>query len=313
MSHITGSNITGGPADRKVHAGDPYGLASESAETLQSAIHHKPVLGIVLGTGLGGLADHLDDRHAIPYAKIRHFPQTSVQGHAGQLVVGELAGVPVAVLQGRSHLYEGYSAVEVVHPVRVLGVLGIRALIVTNAAGGLDPSFTAGDLMLIRDHIGLPIMAGHSPLAGINDERFGPRFPSMTDTYDAALLEHARTAARELGIPTREGVYIMAAGPSYETPAELVFLRRIGGDAVGMSTVPEAIAARHMGIRVLGISCVTNVAYPGDAAAVPAPNHQEVIDAANRATANLNTLITGMVARLRQHEAQLFTATQTTT
>lgn len=275
---------------------NPYAAAIETAEVLKPTLRHAPRAAIVLGTGLGGLADRLADAQIIPYSDLPHFPRSTVQGHAGRLVLGLLDGVPVAALQGRFHLYEGYSPAQVVLPVRVLGLLGIPTLIVTNAAGGLDSSFAAGDLMLIRDHIGLATFAGLNPLAGPNDERFGPRFPSMTAAYDEGLRTIARSVAAERAMTLREGVYVMVAGPTYETPAELRFLRGIGADAVGMSTVPEVIAARHMGLRVLAISCVTNVALTPEGAELAEPNHLEVVAAAEAAGARLAELVAGVVA-----------------
>jgi purine-nucleoside phosphorylase len=284
---------------------DAYQAARESADALRPRLADAPRIAIVLGTGLGGLVDQLTTAEAIPYTDLPHFPRSTVQGHAGQLVLGRLAGVPVAALQGRFHLYEGYSAAEVVHPVRTLGLLGARILVVTNAAGGLDASYHAGDLMLVRDHIGIPTLAGLNPLAGLNDETVGSRFPAMTNAYDSALRQHAHAVAAERSIPLHEGVYAMVAGPSYETPAELAFLRRGGADAVGMSTVPEVIAARHMGLRVLAVSCITNVALPAAATeAPPVPSHQEVIATAEAAGARLADLIAGVVARIATADDQ---------
>lgn len=288
----TGQRTGGGEAGSP----DPYATAIETAEALKPMLRHAPRVAIVLGTGLGGLADRLTDAQTIPYADLPSFPRSTVLGHAGRLILGLLDGVPVAALQGRFHLYEGYAAAQVVLPVRVLGLLGMRTLIVTNAAGGLDPSCAAGDLMLVRDHIGLAALAGLNPLTGPNDERFGPRFPAMTAAYDAGLRAIAREVATERGIALRDGVYVMVAGPTYETPAELRFLRSIGADAVGMSTVPEVIAARHMGLRVLAISCITNVALPAEGTELAAPSHHEVVAAAEAAGARLADLIAGIVA-----------------
>lgn len=277
---------------------DPYAMARESASALHAALSETPRVAVVLGTGLGGLADQIEEARSIPYADLLHFPVSTVVGHAGRLVVGHLGGVAVAALQGRFHLYEGYSPAQVVHPVRVLALLGAETLIVTNAAGGLNPDFQAGDLMLIRDHIGLPTLSGLNPLSGMNDETIGPRFPPMTEAYDAELRAEAGEVAREQKSVLREGVYVMVAGPSYETPAELAFLRSIGGDAVGMSSVPEVIAARHAGMRVLAISCVTNVAASGGATPVTAPSHEEVVAVAERAGQRLTSLVAGVIARV---------------
>jgi purine-nucleoside phosphorylase len=279
-------------------AANPYLAAEEAADALRPKLRLTPQVAIILGTGLGSLAEQLTEAASFPYADLPHFPRSTVLGHAGQLVVGRLAGVPVAALQGRFHMYEGYRPAQVVHPVRVLGLLGARVLVVTNAAGGLDPAQQPGDLMLVRDHIGLPMLAGLNPLAGPNDERLGPRFPAMTAAYDPILRAQARAVAAERGIPLREGVYVMVAGPSYETPAELVFLRRSGADAVGMSTVPEVVAAHHMGLRVLAVSCITNLALTSAEAAGAPPSHQEVVAVAETASARLADLITGVVARI---------------
>lgn len=279
--------------------------ATPVSEAIQAAVAfirqrhaEAPRVALVLGTGLGGLADRIVDATSIPYTEIPHFPHATVAGHAGRLVLGHLAGVPVAAMQGRFHLYEGYTPQQVVLPARVLHALGASIFIVTNAAGGLDPAQHAGDLLLLRDHIGLPTMAGNNPLIGPNDEQIGPRFPSITGAYDASLRETARAVAQEQGISLREGVYVMVSGPNYESPAELRFLRLIGADAVGMSTVPEVLAARHMGMRVLAISCVTNVAISADMDAPPEPNHAEVVAAAERAGSHLASLIEGVLTRL---------------
>ena len=280
-------------------------LAAQANDAIQAAAtfirqrHAEPPrVALVLGTGLGGLADRIADATSIPYADIPHFPHTTVAGHAGRLVLGHLSGVSVAAMQGRFHLYEGYTPQQVVLPTRVLHTLGADTFIVTNAAGGLDPAQHAGDLLLLRDHIGLAAMAGNNPLVGPNDEQLGPRFPSMTGAYDASLRATAHVVAQEQGIALREGVYVMVSGPNYESPAELRFLRMIGADAVGMSTVPEVLAARHMGMRVLAISCVTNVTLSADMDSPPEPNHAEVLAAAEQAGSYLASLIEGVLARL---------------
>ena len=277
----------------------PHGETSISAaaQHIRNLTPLVPRVALVLGTGLGGLAERITERIVIPYADVPHFPLATVAGHAGQLVFGQLGGSPVAAMQGRFHLYEGYTPQQIVLPLRTLHSLGADTLIVTNAAGGLDATYQAGDLMLIRDHIGLAMMSGINPLIGPNDASLGPRFPAMTDAYDVELRTWARMAANQLGIALREGVYVMLSGPTYETPAELRFLRLIGADAVGMSTVPEVIAARHMGMRVLAISCVTNVALRTDDTPVE-PNHEEVVEAAERAGTALSEIITGVLERL---------------
>jgi purine-nucleoside phosphorylase len=270
----------------------------EAATLIRERHAEAPRVALVLGTGLGGLAERITDATTIPYADIPHFPQSTVVGHAGRLVLGHLSGVPVAAMQGRFHLYEGYTPQQVVLPIRVLHALGANTLIVTNAAGGLDPAQQAGDLLLLRDHIGLATMVGNNPLIGPNDEQLGPRFPSVTHAYDPELRKIARTVAQEQGIELREGVYVMLTGPNFETPAELRFLRMIGADAVGMSTVPEVLAACHMGMRVLAISCITNATLSADMDSPPEPNHAEVIAAAERAGTQLGALIEGVLARL---------------
>jgi purine-nucleoside phosphorylase len=292
------ASTTGGMPDAGVTMANAYEAARAAAEMLRPQLRVAPEVAIVLGTGLGGLADHITDAQAFAYGDLPHFPRSTVLGHAGRLVVGRLAGVPVAALQGRFHLYEGYSPAQVVHPVRALGLLGARVLIVTNASGGLDASYRAGDLMLVRDHIGLALFSGTNPLVGPNDEGIGPRFPALTNAYDAELRALAWEVAAERGIALREGVYVMVAGPSYETPAELAFLRRMGADAVGMSSVPEVIAGCHMGLRVLALSCVTNVTLAADGGPAEAPSHAEVLEAAEGASQRLTALVTGIVGRL---------------
>jgi purine-nucleoside phosphorylase len=220
----------------------------------------RPEIGVILGSGLGGLADVVEVRAAVPYTQIPHFPVPTAEGHRGRLILGTLEGRAVAALQGRCHLYEGHAASDIALPVRVLADLGVHTLLVTNAAGGLNPTFSAGDLMVIEDHINF---TGANPLVGENDPELGPRFPDMSAAYDPALRDLARAASREEGIPLRSGVYVGVLGPSYETPAEVDMLSRWGADAVGMSTVTEVIAARHRGLRVLGIAAVTNVLATG--------------------------------------------------
>ncbi|MBL8956690.1 MAG: purine-nucleoside phosphorylase [Myxococcaceae bacterium] len=216
-----------------------------------------PKVGIILGSGLGGFGDALENPTKIPYGELPHFPLSGVPGHAGRLVLGMLGGQPIVAMQGRVHFYEGYTPQEVAFPARVLCALGIKALVVTNAAGGINLGFQVGDLMGITDHLNL---AGYNPLIGPNDPKLGPRFPDMSHAYDPGLLELLRQSALATGMRLREGVYACLSGPSYETPAEIRMLRTLGADAVGMSTVPEVIAAAHMGVRVAGISCITNLA-----------------------------------------------------
>jgi purine-nucleoside phosphorylase len=228
-----------------------------AAQFLLSKVSVHPRIGLVLGSGLGSFADELSQAMRIPYTTIPHFPPSTAIGHAGQMVIGKVGSVPVAAMQGRVHLYEGYSAHEVAFPIRVFGRMGIRAVILTNAAGGINLKYHQGALVVISDHINLQ---GQNPLVGPNDDRFGERFPDMTQAYSKRYREIAREAARRSGQVLNSGVYAAVLGPSYETPAEIRYLRAIGADLVGMSTVPEVIAARHMGIEVLAISCVTNMA-----------------------------------------------------
>jgi purine-nucleoside phosphorylase len=252
----------------------------------------EPKVGLVLGSGLGGLVDELDDRVKIAYSDIPGWPVATAVGHAGVLVVGTLRDVPVAAMVGRAHLYEGVPADRVAFGVRVLGKLGIRSLVVTNAAGGINPDFAPGQLVLISDHVNLQ---GVSALVGPNDESLGPRFPDMSDAYDPAFRASAREAAARLGIEFREGVYAAWLGPQFETPAEIRFMRALGGDLAGMSTVQEVIAARHMGIRVLGISVVTNPAAGVSAEKI---DHEAVLEVGARAAGSLTALVRELVPTL---------------
>lgn len=271
---------------------DLYTRADSAAAFVLSQTKLRPRIGLVLGSGLGSFADGLAQAVRIPYAQIPSFPRSTAIGHAGQLVIGKSGDVPVAVMQGRVHLYEGYSAAEVAFPTRVLGRMGIGALILTNAAGGINLEYGQGALVILRDHINLQ---GQNPLAGANDERFGPRFPDMTYTYAKRYREIALEEAEKLSIPPREGVYAALLGPSYETPAEIRYLRTIGADLVGMSTVPEAVAARHMGINVLAISCVTNMA----AGILDQPlNHEAVLEAGRRVTGQFVALLGAVLPRI---------------
>ena len=269
----------------------------EAADFIRSHTTHRPRLGLILGSGLNPLADEVVGADRIPYGDIPHFPRPSVEGHKGQLVVGQLAGQEVLIMQGRAHAYEGYTLQQVTLPVRVMHELGIGTLILTNAAGGLNPTFHAGDLMLINDHIGLMAIVGGNPLWGPNDPTLGPRFPAMNKAYDPELRVLTRRVAAELGVGLREGVYIGLGGPTFETPAEVRFGRMIGGDACGMSTVPEVIVARHMGMRVLGISGISNVAI-SDPDALEEPNHEEVMAAGQVMVPKLMALLRGVLAAL---------------
>jgi len=267
-----------------------------AAATVRERIELQPRVGLILGSGLNPLAEAVENSAAIPYGDIPHFPVTTVEGHSGRLIVGRLEGQAVVVMQGRAHYYEGYSMAEVTFPVRVMQVLGIEALIVTNAAGGLRPEFKAGDVMLITDHINLIGMSGLNPLRGPNLDALGPRFPDMSEPYDSGLQMLAKRAAAEAEVPLHEGVYVCLAGPSFETQADLRFLRLIGADAVGMSTVPEVTVARHGGTPVLGLSGISNVASVGD---VPAETtHEEVLEAGRMLVPRLETIIRGVLRAL---------------
>ncbi len=250
-----------------------------------------------MGSGLGGVADSLTEASRIPFAEIPAFPRSTAIGHAGQMVIGKSVGVPVAAMQGRVHLYEGYSAEQVVFPIRVFARMGIRAVILTNAAGGINLKYQQGALVLISDHINLQ---GTNPLVGANDARFGVRFPDMTHAYDKQYRAVAREEADKLGMTLHEGVYAALLGPSYETPAEIRYLRTIGADLVGMSTAFEVIAARHMGINVLAISCVTNMA----AGILDQPlSHKEVMDTGERVKTSFEALLRAVLLRMEKDVA----------
>jgi len=231
--------------------------AERAAKFILSKTTLRPQIALVLGSGLGAFADEFETATKIPYAKIPHFSRSTAIGHVGQLVLGKVGGIPVAGMQGRVHLYEGYSAKQVAFPVRVFARMGVKALIVTNAAGGINFNYSEGALVALRDHINLQ---GANPLIGPNDDRFGPRFPDMTRAYDPEFRRFVAESGKNLSLNLHEGVYLALAGPNYETPSEIHGFRALGADLVGMSTVPEVLAARHSGIRVLGISCVTNMA-----------------------------------------------------
>ena len=269
-----------------------YEQVEAAAAAVRARCGELPQTAIVLGSGLGDFADTLLDQVAMPYGDLPHWPAVGVIGHAGRLVVGTVAGRRIAALAGRAHYYEGHGLSDVVFATRVMGRLGVRQIILTNAAGGINTGFAQGALMVIDDHINL---LGSNPLVGPNDERFGPRFPDMTEVYSRRLRDIADRAASARGVPVTHGVYVALHGPSYETPAEIRYLRGIGADAVGMSTAPEAIAARHMGLEVLGISCITNMA----AGVLPQPlNHDEVMETARRVRGSFIALLEGIVERL---------------
>lgn len=271
---------------------DQFTLADAAAQFILKRTTLRPKVALVLGSGLGAFADSLADITRIPYADIPTFPRSTAIGHAGQMVIGTAEDIPVAAMQGRTHLYEGYSAREVTFPIRVFGRMGIRAVILTNAAGGINLSYSQGALVLIRDHINLQ---GTNPLVGPNDDRFGVRFPDMSRAYDREYRKLASEEAEKLGIPLHEGVYAALLGPSYETPAEIEYLRRVGADLVGMSTVAEVIAARHMEMKVLAISCVTNMA----AGILDQPlSHAEVMETGERVKAIFESLLRAVLPRV---------------
>lgn len=271
---------------------------SETASYIRSHSRYQPIVGLVLGSGLGPLAERIEEPDIIPFEEIPHFPKSTVPGHSGRLLLGRLGSVDIMLMQGRVHYYEGYSAAEITLPIRAMQLLGIQAVIVTNAAGGIRKGFRPGDLMAITDHINLVGMAGHTPLRGPNDAGFGPRFPSMSRAYDPGLLERLCQEARAQGIQLHEGIYLMAAGPNFETPAEVRMLRAWGADAVGMSTVPEVLVARHGGMRVLGISMISNVAIDSFVDDPDLhPTHDEVLAAGKRAVPALTRLIEGVLSR----------------
>lgn len=264
----------------------------EAAEFIRGKAKAAPKVGLILGSGLGVLADEIENRVLVPYGQIPHFPISTVEGHAGQFVLGTLRGVPVCAMQGRFHFYEGYPMAKITFPVRVMKALHASRLVVTNAAGGANTAYAPGDLMLITDHLNL---MGTNPLIGPNDAAAGPRFPDMSRAYSRELLALARDVAKAEGIALREGVYCAFTGPTYETPAEVRMARSLGADAVGMSTVPEVIVARHVGLEVLGISCITNMA----SGILDQPlSHAEVIETTERVRATFLKFVKAVVARM---------------
>lgn len=268
---------------------DTYRRLADAVEVLRERAALQPRLAVVLGSGLSALAGEVTDGVEIPYGEIPHFPVSTAPGHFGKLILGRLEGLPAAVLSGRAHLYEGYEPEQVVFPVRTMRLLGAEALIITNAAGGVNPDFHSGALMLISDHINF---TGHNPLVGPNDSRLGLRFPDMSQAYDPELRLLAHRVSHEVSVPVEEGVYLGLLGPSFETPAEIRMARLLGADAVGMSTVMEVIAAHHAGMRVLGISCITNMA----AGILPQKlTEEEVFESVNRVSQQFVTLVRGII------------------
>ena len=271
---------------------DLFTSADSAAQFLLSQTKLRPKIGLVLGSGLGAFADQMSDAARIPYSQIPGFPRSTAVGHAGQMVIGNAGGIPAAVMQGRVHLYEGYSAREVAFPMRVFGRMGIRAAIITNAAGGINLKYQQGALVVISDHINLQ---GTNPLVGANDDRFGVRFPDMTRAYSREYAAIAREEAGRLGIKLEDGVYAALLGPSYETPAEIRYLRVIGADLVGMSTAAEVVAARHLGIEVLAISCVTNMAA---GILDQVLTHQEVMETGQKVRGLFEALLHAVLPRI---------------
>jgi purine-nucleoside phosphorylase len=266
---------------------------AEAAAAIRSRTSLRPRIGLVLGSGLGGFADTLDGAKSIPFGEIPHFVASTVPGHVGALVLGHSHGVPLAVLQGRVHYYEGHALQQVVFPVRVMGQLGVTTLVLTNAAGAVNPAYAPGELMIVEDHVNLI----GNPLVGPNTEALGPRFPDMSEAYDRRLRDLAESACAALGIRARRGVYLALSGPSYETPAEIRMARTLGADAVGMSTAPEVVAARHMGMRVLALSCISNLAAGISTSPL---DHHEVLANSERMRASLLAVLDRIVARVAE-------------
>lgn len=269
----------------------------ESANYIRSRIHHRPTIGLILGSGLSGLAHQIEDADVLPYADIPNFPVSTVPGHAGRLVIGKLAGAVVCAMQGRFHYYEGYSMQQVTLPIRVMQRMGVTTLILTNAAGGINANFTVGDIMVLDDHINFLGMAGVNPLRGPNLDEFGPRFPAVNRVYTRRLRQLADQVAQTQGLHLQHGVYAVLAGPNFESPAEIRMLRGWGVDAVGMSTVPEAVVAHHAAMDVLALSTITNVAVTELDADVE-PSHEEVIDAGKIIVPKLTALLIGLLSEL---------------
>jgi purine-nucleoside phosphorylase len=269
-----------------------YERAEHATRVIRSRISVEPRIALVLGSGLGGFADEFEEAVGIPYEEIPGFMRSTAQGHAGRLVIGKIDSVPVLAMQGRVHYYEGYSLEEVTFPIRTFGLLGVKTIVLTNAAGGINVQLTQGALMVISDHLNL---MGVNPLRGPNDERFGPRFPDMSAVYSPELQEIVVDEAKAIGVEVRRGIYGALSGPSYETPSEIHLLRNLGADAVGMSTVPEAIVARHMGLEVLGISCITNMAAGISDEPI---NHEEVMATGDRVRETFAELVRRVIAAI---------------
>merc|ERR1711962_1070920 len=279
-----------------------YEIISQSSNYILANTHHRPKIGIICGSGLGGLADMAENAKAFLYADIPGFPQSTVKGHVSRLILGELSGVPVVIMQGRFHTYEGYPLWKTAMPVRVMKLLGVEHIVVTNAGGGLNSAFNVGDIMLLKDHINLPGFACANPLRGPNDERFGPRFFPCNDLYNPVYRSYARRLAREMNIDgiVREGVYAMVGGPNYETVAELRLLRELGVDSVGMSTIPETIVAHHCGMKVFACSLITNMCVVEYGTGIDT-NHDEVIEVGKRRANDMKDFIAKMVVAISKN------------
>lgn len=294
LNHKTSQRLGVSPADAQLSF---YDQALEASQYIKSKINGIiPVVGVICGSGLSGLGDLLTDSIKVDYSDIPYFPQSTVPGHIGRFVIGYLSGKPTICMQGRFHFYEGYPLSKVTLPVKVMKLLGVQILVVTNAAGGLNSTFNVGDIMVIEDHINFPGLAGNNPLFGPNEDRFGVRFPPMSNAYDLKLRQLARSVATKLNFESflRGGVYTAVAGPSFETAAECRFLRNAGGDAVGMSTVPEVIVARHCGLQVLGLSLITNIVVTSSESQAVA-NHQEVLEAGRKRTLDMQTFVSSII------------------
>ena len=272
-----------------------YDQVQEAVAVIQKQWNVKPHAGLVLGTGLGNLAKRIETEKVIPYEEIPYFPKSTTMTHAGQMVFGRLEGLPIVAMEGRLHAYEGYSCQQITFPVRVIKALGAEMLIVSNACGGMNPQFHQGDIMLIEDHINL---MGVNPLIGVNDDRLGPRFPDMVEPYDHDLIDAALEIARKENFAAHKGVYVGVLGPNLETRAEYRFLRFIGADVVGMSTVPEVLVAVHAGMKVLGISIITDICFPDS---LKEANIEEIIATANAAEPNLTKIVCGILAREKKN------------
>lgn len=269
-----------------------FNAIQQTADFIRNKTGFTPQIGIILGSGLGDLASKIEVKHSLSYSEIPGFPQSTVKGHGGNLIFGHWKGKAIVVMQGRFHYYEGYSIQDVVFPVRVMKFLGIEMLFVSNAAGGLNPNQAVGDLMMITDHIN---MQPEHPLRGRNDERLGPRFPDMSEVYDKELMKLCKEEASVMGIDVKEGVYVSVQGPTFETPAEYKMFRILGGDAVGMSTVPEIIVARHMGVKVFAMSVITDLGVEGKIVEI---SHDDVVKAANEAGEKMTQLFGNMISKI---------------